>query len=42
MKTYEKIVFGPQVYFICTIFKSKFEVLFPHVLAEIILVLTSD
>lgn len=32
----------PYVYFISTIFKSKFEVLFLHILAEIILELMSD
>lgn len=42
MNIYEKNRIWSQVYFMCTILKSKFEVLFPHILAEIILELMSD
>lgn len=42
MNIYEKNCIWSQVYFMCTILKSKFEVLFPHILAEIILELMSD
>lgn len=37
MKIYEKIIFGAQVNFICIIFNLKCQVLFPHMVAEIIL-----
>lgn len=42
MGIYEKKLFGPHVYFISSIFKSEFEVLFLHILAEIIVELMSD
>lgn len=38
----KKNVFGPHVYLISTIFKSNFEILFLHILAEIIVELISD